>query len=55
MRFFRIGPLFPRLIRAETPEGVTEAHYRLDLRALQAHLIDDTDAVIVMRQMGDDA
>jgi len=53
-RFFSVGPLFPRLIRRETPDGIAEAHYRLDVRALQAHLIDDTDAATIMRQMGDE-
>lgn len=54
-RFFSVGVLFPRLIRTEAPEGIAEAHYRLDVRALQAHLIDDTDAAIIMQQMGNEA
>lgn len=55
IRFCTIGPSFPRLIRAGTPPGITEASYRVDVRALQAHLVADTDAAAVLRPMGDGA
>ena len=53
MRFYRVSPGFPRLTRAHVPQGVTEAIYRLDLRAIRAHHIDDNEAGEVMRCMGD--
>jgi Putative PD-(D/E)XK family member, (DUF4420) len=52
-RFFRVSPGFPRLTRSSVPQGVTEASYRIDLRAIQPHLIEDGEADQVMREMGE--
>ncbi len=54
-RFFRVGPSFPRLTRAGTSIGIAEARYRLDLRTLQSHLIDERDALATMKHMGEGA
>lgn len=53
LRFYRVEAGFPRLTRTAIPQGVTEASYRLDLRSIQPHLIDDGAANGIMRQMGD--
>ena len=53
IRFCRVDPSFPRFIRAEAPQGVIEASYRLDVRALQRHVLEDSVADAVMLQMGD--
>lgn len=52
-RYYVVSPGFPRLTRSSVSQGVTEAHYRLDLRAIQPHIIDDGAATEIMRQMGD--
>lgn len=53
VRFCRIGPSFPRIVRGEAPQGVVEASYRLDVRVIQQHLLDDTVADATIRRMGD--
>lgn len=53
IRFCRVDPSFPRLIRAEAPQGVIEASYRLEVRALERHVLEDSVADAVMQQMGD--
>jgi len=55
MRFYKIGSTFPRLVRAGTPQGIADVSYGLDVRALPPHLLDDNDADVVIRQMGDEA
>jgi hypothetical protein len=35
------------------PQGVVEASYRLDVRALQPHVLGETAAAEVMLRMGD--
>ena len=52
LRFCRIGPSFPRFVRAESPEGIVEAAYRLDVRALLPHLLDETSADAIIILMG---
>jgi hypothetical protein len=52
-RFYRIGSTFPRLVRAGTPHGIAEVSYALDVRSLQPHLLEESDAAVVMSQMGD--
>jgi len=52
-RYYVVSPGFPRLTRSSVSQGVTEAHYRLDLRAIQPHILDDGAATEIMRQMGD--
>lgn len=51
-RFYRVSPGFPRLTRSGVPQGVTEASYRLDFRAIQPHLMEDGAADQVLREMG---
>jgi hypothetical protein len=55
MRAYRVGPGFPRLTRATVPQGIAAASYRVELRAIQAHLVDDAAAYTIMGQMGDAA
>lgn len=52
--FYRVREGFPRLTRAAVPIGVTDARYRLDARALQPYLIDQTAVNGLLREMGDD-
>lgn len=52
-RYYSVSPGFPRLTRTGVPQGVTEALYRLDLRAIQPHIVDDDAATEIMLQMGD--
>lgn len=53
VRCCRIGPSFPRLVRAGAPQGILEASYRLDVRALQPHVLDDATADAIITLMGD--
>jgi hypothetical protein len=53
LRFCTVGPSFPRVIRSGMPQGVVEASYRLDVRALQPHVLGETAAAEVMLRMGD--
>jgi hypothetical protein len=55
LRAYRVGAGFPRLTRTGVPQGIAAASYRIELRALQAHLVDDTTVDTIMRQMGDAA
>jgi len=52
-RYYLVSPGFPRLTRSGIPQGVAEALYRLDLRAIQPHIVDDGAANEIMLQMGD--
>jgi putative PD-(D/E)XK family protein DUF4420 len=52
VRAYRVGSGFPRLTRATVPQGIAAAAYRIELRAIQAHLVDDAAADTIMRQMG---
>ncbi len=53
MRFYDVGPSFPRLVRSSVAQGIIECTYRLDLRALQPHLADGPAAEEIIRQLGD--
>lgn len=53
LRFCRISPSFTKFIRSGAPQGIVDANYRLDVRSLQPHLLDDTVADALMKQMGD--
>jgi Putative PD-(D/E)XK family member, (DUF4420) len=52
-RAYRISPGFPRLTRSTVAQGIGAASYRIELRAIQTHLVDDAAADAIMRQMGD--
>lgn len=54
MRFCRVTSQFPRLVRADAPDGIVEASYRIDMRVLQHHLLDETAADAIIRGMRDD-
>lgn len=49
---FKVSAGFPRLIRAGVAQGVVDARYRLDMRALQAYAVDEATAKAVAGQMG---
>lgn len=52
--FYKVGDGFPRLTRAAVPVGISDARYRLDARALQPYLIEETAVNGLLREMGDD-
>ena len=53
LRFCTVGPSFPRIVRAGTPQGIVDVSFRLDVRALQPHLLDDATVAAVVWRMGD--
>lgn len=55
IRFYRVTTVFPRLTRPTVPQGILAATYRLDLRALHPHLVDEHVADVIMQQMGEAA
>jgi hypothetical protein len=55
VRGYRVNAGFPRLTRATVQQGITAASYRIDLRAIQGHLVEDAALNTIMQQMGDAA
>lgn len=53
LRLCRVSASFPRFVRAGAPQGIVEATYSLDVRALETHLLHDTVADALVKQMGD--
>lgn len=53
IRYFEVTPAFPRLTRASCPQGVVNASYTLDVRAIQPHLLDDKAAENILQRMRD--
>jgi hypothetical protein len=53
LRHYKVSNGFPRLTRSEAPQGIAEARYRLELRAMQPYGMHDATAANVMRRLGE--
>jgi hypothetical protein len=52
--FYEVAEGFPRIVRADVPEGVTEVAYSVDLIACSSFIVDGQDLVEMLTEQSHD-